>query len=151
MKYEIDSYILEYLEDENKYDITFRDSVNNECKIEIEREIFDTYINSKTTYVKMKNETSRYLERMELSDESLYNRAFYKTKSSEDEFIEKEEKIKVNKAMDTLTKIQQRRIELHCLNKITIRDIAKLENVQKSQIEKSLKLARKKFLKFFKK
>ena len=150
MKYEIDSYILEYLEDENKYYITFKDSVNNECKIEIEKKIFDTYINSKIAYVKIKNETSRYFEHLELSEESLYNRAFYEVKSSEDEFIENEEKIKVDKAMDTLTKKQQRRIELHYLNKITIRDIAKLEKVQKSQIEKSLKLARKKFLKFFK-
>ena len=120
-------------------------------QIGIEKKIFDTYINSKIAYVKIKNETSRYFEHLELSEESLYNRAFYEVKSSEDEFIENEEKIKVDKAMDTLTKKQQRRIELHYLNKITIRDIAKLEKVQKSQIEKSLKLARKKILKFFKK
>lgn len=53
--------------------------------------------------------------------------------------------------MNTLTDTQQRRIELHFINDITIRDIAKIENVQKNQIQKSLKLGAKKFKNFFQK
>ena len=75
MQYKVDSYTLEYIEDEDKYYISFIDSVNQECKMEIEREIFYAYLASKRNYIKIKNETSRHLEQSELSDEEIYNRA----------------------------------------------------------------------------
>ena len=59
------------------------------------------------------------------------------------------EKEKLNEALKNLTDIQLRRIELHIVNEITIRDLAKLEKVQKSQIQKSLQLSLKKIKKFF--
>ena len=61
-------------------------------------------------------------------------------------FLEKE---KVNEALKDLTSTQFRRIDLHIVNEITIRDVAKLEKVQKSQIQKSLELGLKKIKKFF--
>ena len=149
MEYEVDSYTLEYVESEDKYYISFLDSAKQNCRIEIEKEIFDAYINSKKSYTKIKNETSRYLEHLKFTEEGIYNRAFYKVESTEDQFINNEEREKVNKAMDSLTDTQRRRIELHFINELTIRDIAKLENVQKSQIQKSLKAGVKKFKNFF--
>lgn len=149
MEYEVDSYTLEYVESEDKYYISFLDSAKQNCRIEIKKEIFDAYMNSRKSYTKVKNETSRFIEHLNLSDEDIHNRAFYKVESSEDVFIKNEDRDKVNMAMNTLTDIQQRRIELHFINDITIRDIAKLENVQKSQIQKSLKLGVKKFKNFF--
>ena len=52
--------------------------------------------------------------------------------------------------MQKLTEAQYRRIDLHIVNEITIRDLAKIEKVQKKQIEKSLQLGLKKLKKFFK-
>ena len=149
MEYKVDSYILEYVESEDKYYISFLDSAKQHCRIQIDKDIFDVYMSSKKSYTKIKNETSRYLEHLNFTEEGIYNRAFYKVESTEDEFINNEEKEKVNKAMDSLTDTQQRRIELHFVNDLTIRDIAKLENVQKSQIQKSLKAGVKKFKNFF--
>lgn len=149
MEYEVDSYTLEYVESEDKYYISFLDSAKKNCRIEIEKDIFDAYMNSRKAYTKIKNETTRFLEHFDLSDESIYRRAFYKAESAEDVFIKNREQNKINRAMNSLTDIQQRRIEMHFINDITIRDIAKLENVQKSQIQKSLKLGAKKFKKFF--
>lgn len=120
MRYEVDSYTLEYVEDEDKYYISFRDSVEQDCRIEIDKDIFDTYTNSKKAYIKIKNETSRHLEQSDLTEEDMYKRAF--------EPVE---------------------IDLHIVNEITIRDVAKLEKVQKSQIQKSLELGLKKIKKFF--
>ena len=40
MQYKVDSYTLEYVESEDKYYISFIDSVNQECRIEIDKEIF---------------------------------------------------------------------------------------------------------------
>lgn len=151
MQYEVDSYTLEYIEEEDKYYISFRDSVEQDCKLEIDKEIFDTYMKSKKAYIKIKNETSRHIEQSELTEEQIHTRAFENNKSAEDEAIKNIEKEKMNEALKKLTDVQLRRIELHIVNEITIRDVAKLEKVKKRQIEKSLELGLKKIKKFFEK
>ncbi len=148
MKYRVDSYILEYIENENKYYISFLDSANQECRIEIDKEIFDIYMSSKKSYVKIKNETSRYIEQSELTEEDIYNRAKYKVKDAEEIFIDNLEREKMRKAKEKLTDTQIRRLELHIIDEVTIRDLAKLENVRKNQIEKSIQLGIKKLKKF---
>lgn len=151
MQYEVDSYTLEYNENENKYYISFIDSARKECKLEIEKEIFDIYMKSKKAYIKIKNETSRHIEHLDLSEEQLYNRSISNIESTEDKVIKNMEKQKVNEALKELTDIQLRRMELHIINEITIRDLAKLEKVQKKQIQKSLELSFKKIKNFFEK
>ena len=149
MKYEVDSYTLEYNENENKYYISFIDSAKRECRLEIEKEIFDIYMKSKKAYIKIKNETSRHLEQSDLTEEDMYKRAFEPVESVEETVIKNIEKEKVNEALKDLTSTQFRRIDLHIVNEITIRDVAKLEKVQKSQIQKSLQLSFKKIKNFF--
>lgn len=151
MQYKVDNYTLEYIEDEDKYYISFTDSVDQECRIEIEKEIFDTYIKSKRAYIKIKNETSRHLEQSILTEEDIYRRAFEKNESLEEKVIKNSEKQKIRQALQNLTETQYRRIDLHIINNITIRDVARLEKVQKSQIQKSLKLSFEKIKKFFEK
>ena len=149
MQYEVDSYTLEYIENEDKYYISFQDSVDKECKIEIDKEIFAAYINSKKAYIKIKNETTRHLEKSQLTDEDLYKRASNVEETVEDIVIKNIEKEMVQEALKTLTDAQYRRIDLHIINEITIRDVAKLEKVKKKQIEKSLQQGLKKIKNFF--
>lgn len=52
MQYEVDTYKLEYNERTNKYYIFFKDSVGNECKLEIKEEVFNVYMKSKQEYKK---------------------------------------------------------------------------------------------------
>ena len=151
MQYEVDSYILEYIEDEDKYYISFIDSAKQKCRIEIDKVIFDIYIKSKKSYIKIKNETSRHLEKSNLTEEQIYERAFNPSESLEEIAIKNIEKQKMNLALENLTEAQYRRINLHIVNEISIREVAKIEKVQKKQIEKSLKLGFKKIKKFFEK
>ncbi len=151
MQYEVDSYTLEYIESENKYYISFKDSVEKDCRIEIDKDIFDTYLKSKKAYIKIKNETSRHLEQASLTENELYKRAFKPTESVEEIVIKNIENEKISKALKSLTDTQYKRINLHIINEVTIRDLAKLEKVQKRQIEKSLQLGLKKIRKFFEK
>lgn len=51
MQYEVDSYILEYIKEQDKYYISFIDSAKQNCRIEINKDIFDTYMKSKKAYV----------------------------------------------------------------------------------------------------
>ena len=150
MQYEVDSYILEYIEDEDRYYITFVDSVKHECKLEIDK-VFETYMKSKKAYIKIKNETSRHLEQSVLTEADLYKRALEVAETVEDTVIKNIEKEKMKQALKCLTEAQYRRIDLHIVNNITIRDVAKLEKVKKRQIEKSLKLGLKKIKNFFEK
>lgn len=152
MEYEVDSYTLEYINinGQNKYYLSFKDSVEQDCKIEIEKEIFDAYMTSRKAYTKIKNEKSRHLEHLPLSEIEIYRRSFYPTKSTEEIVIKNIENERVNEAMKQLTEVQNRRIELHIINKVTIREVARLENVQKRQIEKSLHLGLKKLRKILK-
>lgn len=149
MQYEVDSYILEYVEAENKYYITFLDSVNNRCKIEISEEIFEAYIDSKKQNTKAKNETSRHIEYLELTEEQIYNRLLYQPKDLEGEYLQSLEFKKIRQALDSLTETQYRRIMLNIVGKVSIRDIAKIEHVNKNQVEKSIKLGNKKIKNFF--
>ena len=151
MQYEVDSYTLEYIEEEDKYYISFRDSAKQDCRLEIDKEIFDTYMKSKKTYIKIKNETSRHIEHSEWTEEQLYTRAFDNAESAEDKALKNIENQKMNEALRNLTDVQLRRIELHIVNEFSIRDIAKIENVKKRQVEKSLQLGLKKIKKFFEK
>ena len=52
--------------------------------------------------------------------------------------------------MKQINEVQNRRIELQIINEITIREVARLENVKKRQIEKSLNLGLKKLRKILK-
>lgn len=151
MQYEVDSYILEYVEKDDKYYISFLDSAKKNCRMEITKDIFNAYINSKKAYTKINNEVSRHIEHLYLSDTEIYNRSFHKEKNVEDMVLENIDKEILMKALGNLTETQFRRIELHIINEITIRDVAKLEKVQKRQIEKSLSLGFKKLKKFFEK
>ena len=88
---------------------------------------------------------------MELSDTEIYKRAFEPEETVEDIVIKNINKEKLRQARKELSDVQARRIDLHIVNEITIRDIASIENVQKSQIQKSLKLGLKNLKKFFEK
>lgn len=150
MRYEVDSYTLEYVEDEDKYYISFRDSVEQDCRIEIDKDIFDTYTNSKKAYIKIKNETSRHIEHSKLTEEDMHKRIFEPDESVEETVIKNIEKEKMAEALKSLTDAQLRRIDLHIVNEITIRGIAELEKVQTRQIQKSLQLGLKKIKNFLK-
>ena len=150
MQYEVDEYIVEHIEETDKYYIYFKDSVNNECKIEIDKKIYDAYMESKKAYIRIKNQNTRYEEQSEQTEISLYTRAFLKTNSIEDEFIRKIELEKLNKAKQCLTEKQRRRIELHIEENKTIPEIAKIEGVCRTKIDKSIAQGLKKLKIFLK-
>lgn len=133
----------------NKYFIIFKNYEGQEVKSEIPIDIFNTYLESKKAYIKNKNEESRHWEHIMLSENEMYTRAFELGNTVEEIIIKKMNKDILHKARKELSETQIRRIDLHIVNEITIRDLAKLEQVNKNQIEKSLKLGIKKIKKFF--
>lgn len=149
MQYEVDDYTLEYIKDEGKYYISFKDSADRDCKIEIDKGIFEIYRESKSAYIKIKNEKTRYLEQSELSENDIFNRSFNKKENIEDTVVRKILLEELKKAKEVLTEVQMKRIELHIVNKVGITDLARMENVRRKQIDKSIELGLKKLKNFF--
>lgn len=148
MEYKVDSYTLEYIEDADKYYISFEDSAKQECRIEIEKEIFDIYMKSKKSYIKIKNETSRHLEHSLLSEVDIYKRAFEKSNNVVDIIMQKLESEKLQVALNKLTKEQRRRILLYYDYQLTMEEIALIEKCSKQSVQESIRWGMKKLKKF---
>lgn len=127
MQFIVDTYTLEYLENENKYYISFEDSVKKKCRLEIGKDVFDEYIQSRKCYTKIKNETTRYLEHSELNDISLFNRSFIKKKLVDDVIIEKLTNQALHKAVDKIKSPHNKRIKMYFFEEMTVQEIAKKE------------------------
>ena len=151
MQFIVDTYNLEYVESENKYYISFKDSVDNEYKIEINKEIFETYKESKKSYIKIKNEFSRYIEHSELTEITLYNRCMQKNKKIEELIINEKETESITEVIWKLPNPQNRRVYMRVIEKFTISKIAKIEGCSKSAISQSVRIGIEKILKNLKK
>lgn len=149
MQFIVDEYSLEYSEEEKRYYISFKDSIGKNCRIEINKIIFEEYVESKKAYTKIRNEEYRHLDPEIETEEEIYHKSFEKNKSVEDEVLKNITITELTMAKKELTETQLRRLEMHYIDKITIREIARLENVRKKQIEKSIQLGLKKIKKFF--
>ena len=147
MEYEVDTYNLEYVENEDKYYISFKDSVGNNCRIEIEKEIFDVYMTSRKAYTKIKNETSRYLEHSELTDISLYNRSFEKLKNVEEFIVGKVTDEELYKIIKSIREPHNKRLEMYVFNNMTVEEIALKEDKTIRAIRYSLEEGKKEILK----
>lgn len=152
MEYEVDTYILEYVENENKYYISFKDSAGNNFRLEIDKEVFDVYMASKKAYTKIKNETSRYLEHSELTDISLYNRSLNKKRDVLDKVVDNTLKQQLIKNEKELTDTQSRRIQMYYFENKTLREIAEIEGCAimsvKDSLDAAIKILEKKLKKF---
>lgn len=150
MQYEVDSYKLEYIEETKQYFICFKDSAGQDCRIEIQKEIYDTYMLSRKQYKKIQNQYDRHEEQSKLSDITLYKRALNKSPNVEDEVIDNITKEQLVMAKKQLTRTQLRRIKLHIEDNMTLKEIAIIEGVRKNKIDKSITMGMKKLRKFFK-
>lgn len=138
MKYEVDSYILEYNEAINKYFIYFKDSVNNECRLEIKKEIFDTYMKSKKEYKKIQNQYDRHEEHSVQTDISLYKKSSASKTSLEDMVIDKINNSALRKIVKDVPEPHNRRLEMYFFEDMTIKEIASKENKNERTIRYSI-------------
>lgn len=128
MQYEVDDYIVEHIEKLDKYYIYFKDSVGKNCKLEIKKEIFDTYIDSRKNYIKIKNQKVRHEEQSEQTEISLYNKSIVNKISIEDIVIQKISDATLREMVKNVSKPHNRRLEMYFFQDMTIQEIALKEN-----------------------
>lgn len=87
-----------------------------------------------------------------LFDENIFSES-YSTPSCEDELIKHNDEIcsaaRVEKALDTLTQIQRRRLLMAYIKGLSAREIARLEGTNHKSVLESLNAAKGKIKKFF--
>lgn len=147
MKYEVDSYILEYIKETGQYYISFRDGLGNGQQIEISREIFEEYMKSKKAYIKIKNETTRYIEHSEIYSNNLNKRATKREKTVEEIVENKIIREEILKTVNSLPEKQKMRIKMYYEDNKTLEEIAKIEKCSFQAIDYNIKIRNKKFKK----
>ena len=140
MQYIVDSYILEYIENEEKYYISFKDSIGKQCRIEINREIFEEYMKSRKCYKKIQNEYDRHEEQSKLTEISLYNRCIKKNKNLEDEIIKGINEELIIKTIWKLPTPQNKRVYMNLIKELSMGEIAKIEACSISAISQSISI-----------
>ncbi len=131
-----------YLEntDTNFY-IVIKKERNSLQKIEVSKEIYDNFDRFELDDLKELNEYDRHIEHIEILENDLYKRATNKQKFV-DEIIEDNilsEKIK--DAINSLSKIQKRRVLMYYFDNLNLREISEMEKCSIVSVKNSLDLA----------
>lgn len=138
MQYEVDSYKLEYIEETEKYFICFKDSAGKDCRIEIQKEIFDTYMQSRKEYKKIQNQYDRHEEQSEQTEISLYKKAIISKFNVEDIVIQKITSTALRKAVREISAPHNRRLEMYFFKEMTVKEISIKENKTERTIRYSI-------------
>lgn len=138
MQYEVDSYKLEYIEETEQYFIYFKDSVGEDCKLEIQKEVFDTYMQSRKEYRKIRNQYVRHEEQSEQTEISLYKKAIVSKASVEDIVIQKLSDNALRTAVKEVSEPHNRRLEMYFFGGMTVQEIALKEKKNDRTIRYSI-------------
>lgn len=147
-------YNLQIYEDEDtkRYYAAFVDEEGNktevEISIEVAKELFQTFVRKERN---LRRSDERNLEHSELTEQVLYQRALHKPESLEDTAFLNLQKEKLWRAIDTLPKIQRRRLILYYFEGFTYEQIAKIEGCSFRAIKYSVDCAKENLKKYFQK
>lgn len=122
----------------NKYYIVFKNYEDKEIISEIPKEVFEVYIESKSSYKKNQNEQERHWEFSGITEITIYKRASKYQESIEEKIIDKEIKKNLHIAISKLPKIQNRRIKMKYFEDLKERELAEKENTSIRAIQYSL-------------
>ncbi|MBR1376668.1 MAG: sigma-70 family RNA polymerase sigma factor [Bacilli bacterium] len=125
----------------NIYAVIFKDSQLKEQKIEVTKEIFDLFDSFELDDISQMHKFDRHIEHSELTDESINRRAFNKSLSIEEEIIKKNTFDELKKAIDELSEVQKRRIQMYFFDNMKLEEISKVEGVSVKNIWKSINIA----------
>lgn len=135
MQYEVDSYKLEYIEETEQYFISFKDSVRENHRLEIQKEIFDIYMQSRKEYKKIESQYNRNEEQTEIS---LYKKDIVSEINVEDIVIQKLANNNLRKTIQNIPSPHNRRLEMYIFMKMPVREIALNENKKERTIRYSI-------------
>lgn len=128
-------------EDNGKYYISFMDGEGILRELEISKILYETFNSFELADLSHLNVVDRHLERSEVWENTLNERAFYQPESVEDIVFRNIQTNDLHKAMQTLPNIQRRRLELYYFEDMTYDQIAEKEGCTKMPVKRSIDAA----------
>lgn len=139
-RYKDNPYILNYDEENNIYEITFKKD-KEVITLNVTEEIYNIFNKSELKDLSEMNEFDNHIEHLELDENSLFHRSFTKESSIEDLIMKRKDLDLLNEAINKLPLVQKRRLEMYFYDGLNTYEIAKIENCSHQAINKSLNLA----------
>lgn len=142
-------YRIKYYDKKNVYTVSFEDSRKEIQEIEINMEVFSAFNEFELKDLSQMNKDdlhrdNRFLDNSEKSEIIVFSSILNYTKSVEDIVEEKIMKENLNKIIEELPNIQQRRLKKYYYEEKTFEEIAKEENCTKRAVKFSVDIALKK-------
>ena len=126
---------------ENGYFLSFKDGQGIQHDIELDEQLYILFNSFELEDISYLNEISRHYEHSELTEQSLYERAFCQTESTEETAIRNMQIAKLHKAIAELPEIQRRRLILYYFGELTYEQIAEMEGCTKRAVKFSVDIA----------
>ncbi len=129
---------------DNKYIIEFIDGTGVIQKINVSKEIYESFDKFELIDKKQMNEFERHIASYDLSDEYINKNRADEVLTIDDEIIMKSTFEELRSAIETLSEIQKRRIKMYYFEEMTQQEIADIENVDIRNVRSTLSLGIKK-------
>lgn len=134
-------------EKDGHYYVSFEDGQAVLHKLEICKNIFETFDSFELEDLVYLNVVDRHIEQSELWESSLNARAVHKPEGTEDMVFKKIQIQKLHKAIADLPEVQRRRIVLYYFEEMTYEQIARKEHCSFQAVAKSIVAAEKRIKK----
>ena len=143
--FKLDSYELFAVEDNNnvRFFVKFRDSLNNDQIIEIEKELYEQFKKFKQEEKSQKNKDDRYIIKSnDLQDGDVLNLLSTKI-SAEDECTNNTLRTHLLSIISKLTNVQSKYIYLHYFSGMSCKQIAEMDRCSVQNVYHILKTAKR--------
>ena len=135
---------------QDKHYLSFRDGQGVLRELLINKELFELLDCFELDDLSFLNEMDRHYEHSELTEATLYDRAFVLPESVEDAVLRNMRYEALHNAINKLPETQRRRLILYYFNGLTYSQIAEMEGCTKRAVKFSVDIAVEKLKKFFK-
>jgi len=133
-----------------RYFVAFKDGQGLLREIEVSRPIYLEFQRFAKQEHNQDRQDRRHMERSDLTDQSLYDRALHKPKSVEDTVLDNMRAERLAEVIAELPEIQRRRFVLYHEFGLTYDQIAKMEGCKRQPIIRSVSRAEEKIRESFK-
>lgn len=137
-KHKDNPYTLEFVEEKNSYRVSFKDVKGKFHRVEVNKEIYQAFDRFELDDLSELNEFDNHIEHSEIYENNLNDRAMDKPLGV-DEIVEttiiNEE---LRKAINSLSEIQKRRIQMYYFDGLTQQEIANKEGTSLRAVQYTL-------------
>lgn len=137
-------YTLGFDDKKQVYTVEFIDNKKIIHKVAITVEVYNAFDKFELDDISQIHKFRKHIEHFELTENTLYSRMIKSDLSIEDIVEKTELSENLRLALNSLTKIQKRRIKMYYFDDLTLQEIAKIEGCSVKNVHKSIEQSKAK-------